>query len=379
MLNMVPIMSWIRETLQFSVLAGLLMLCPSPAMARALSVVIDTEAANATLLALGNPNLERAQALQVARLPGNVALIRKQAEIYPGSSEVEFVDELIAQARGIKLSSKTLYYFNSVASNAAGIARTLAAIDGDRVGFAQSVLARIEPFSPRDLKVNLNGHIVIGGGSSGFALRIADFYLNLAHYPDQLDTARLMTAHELYHAIQASAVDAAGLAGKRGFDAARLATMQTPDLRRAYVFESFMYNLYQEGTAMYVGDPALMTGDGRMTKFETSRLTTQMDRLDRLATQLDMSVIALTADPQYNYDRAYALGFYGPDQPLYYLGYAMAKAIAQKQGPAALGAMIDTSGCAFMQAYLNLAASDPALPRIGDRTADLAKLYCVQR
>ena len=57
------------------------------------------------------------------------------------------------------------------------------------------------------------------------------------------------------------------------------------------------------------------------------------------------------------FDDVYALGFYVPE-PLYKVGYVMAKAIATDEGPQGLAAFLNQPGYSFVERYA-------ALPRYG--------------
>lgn len=343
--------------------------------AQAHEISVDTTAARQVLAAVQKAGLTEAEARAVAELPGNQALIKKQAEFGNGGTEQRFVEEMLAAANNLPLNGRPGYYFSGVRKRAAAIGRVLDAIEQDKAGFIASIDQRIAPYSPRGANYRLSGLIIAGGDASGFTFGGTTFYLNLDDYADDLETARLIMAHELYHAVQGAAVDAAGLHGQRGYDETRYAGL-TGEARKRYVVESFLYELLTEGTAIYVGDPALMTADTRMAKMERERLQLQNGRLDRLATQLDASLLALTHETPIAWDPIYALGFYGPDQPLYYLGYAMSKAMVEKSGPGRLGELAAGSGCEFAQAYLDLRTKDASLPPLGPSTVQLVKKYC---
>jgi hypothetical protein len=338
-------------------------------------VVIDTAPAQAVMAALANPALSETEALRIAKLSANQKMIQKTASFSKGASEARFVEELVSAARGTPLQGDPLFSFGRVKKDSEGIMRTLNDLDQKRPEHIKWLNDRVTSFSPPGKPLKLNGFLIAGGGSTGFAFSGSDFYLNIAHFPDDLDAARANLAHELYHAVQGAALTALGRA-QQGFNTTRYAALTNRADRDAMAVEAFLSNLLGEGTAILVGDPALLTGKGGMSTFDRTRLVTQQRRMDRLATQLDLSLISLTAEEPIDYGKAYALGFYGPDQPLYYLGYTMAKAIADKSGPQRLGQLITGTGCAFTQEYLGLVARDERLPKLGDATQRIVSRHC---
>jgi hypothetical protein len=128
---------------------------------------------------------------------------------------------------------------------------------------------------------------------------------------------------------------------------------------------------------MYVGDPELLANSkGGYSKWDLGRLRAQQGRMDRLTLLLEMALVSITAPEPMGYSDAYAVGFYGDDQPLYFVGYEMAKAIAKKKGPARLGQLILGSGCGFARDYLEVSVGDPAVPQLSKRTQQMVGSYC---
>ena len=346
---------------------------PGPASAH--EVTIDSRAADAVLASVADPALSLEEAQRVARLPANAMLIRKTRDFTDASSEARFVEELLAAARGTRVDGRALFKFDDVKRDRAAIAKALAEVRADEPAMLAWLKQRVQAFSPPGPPLKLRGFLIAGGGSTGFAFGGEDFYLNIAHFADDAGAVKVVVAHELYHAIQGAAVTALG-GGTRGYDEAGFAKLTAKPERDRYLVESFLINLLDEGAATYVGDPALLTGDAKYSRTERERLEGQLRRMERLTHLLDMSLVALTAERPVAYDKAYAVSFYGPDQPLYYLGYTMAKAIAAKKGENRLGALITGSGCAFTREYLGIAESDPSLPKLGADTVRLVGAHC---
>ena len=63
---------------------------------------IDDRAARATLEALGRPALTQAEALQVADLPANRAMVRKLNDLASPATHQTFADALVAARTGVR-------------------------------------------------------------------------------------------------------------------------------------------------------------------------------------------------------------------------------------------------------------------------------------
>jgi hypothetical protein len=128
-------------------------------------------------------------------------------------------------------------------------------------------------------------------------------------------------------------------------------------------------DLYNEGTATYVGDVlALPAGDDPIAEEQRKHLQTNVNRVRRSVTLLELSVHAV-ATSHIDYDRIYELGFYD-DEILYALGYVMTKAIAAARGAPAVAELLRKPPSQFIAAYVALPTygKDPAAPKLGEET-----------
>jgi hypothetical protein len=180
-------------------------------------------------------------------------------------------------------------------------------------------------------------------------------------------------AHEPYHAIQGvysvesektwhepASVNAEGLA--RQHACANLANL--------------FANLYEEGSAEYVGDPLLLDpSSGPIAARIRSELESGLNKFADHRTLLELAVVGLQAPKPVPFEDVYSLGFYVPE-PLYKVGYVMAKAIATDEGPDALAGFLAQPGYRFVQHYLELPlyGRDKAHPRLGPNTVDAIQL-----
>lgn len=350
------------------------LLCSSVAAGH--EVTIHTEAARAVLEAINNPALTEAEARRIAQLPANVMAQRKAQAFDPNGTEDRFVTELLAEARGMKPEGKDLFRFERAKRARAGTLNVLAAIEQNPAEFTKWVNDRVETFSPPVSSLKLAGHLIAAGGPTGFAFGGNDFYLNVTHFPDDLLATKVVTAHELYHAVQGAAFKAQGKEW-RGFKAEEWKALPSDKEQDAYIVDRFLGNLVTEGIAMYVGDPELLEqSSGAYSKWDLTRFRRQQNNMSGLVTMLDLTLIGLTAEQPVDYRKAYALGFLSEDQPLYFLGYEMAKAIERKKGPKRLGELLTGSGCGFFNDYLDATASDEKALKLGEHTLRMVSTHC---
>jgi hypothetical protein len=340
-----------------------------PASAEALDLTIDTSAARRVLQALQNSHLNRADALAIAALPGNAAMIEKISSFRKPASADLFADALLAAATS-QASSQGMFHFDRVRTNAASNLATLDVIDQSSGDFKAWVVERVSAFSPDSLQIAAKGIIIAGGPAAGFAFHDPTAYLNINTFSGDPVAVRVIMAHEIFHAIQAIA--AAAVTDRRvlSFDEKEFARLKTAKARKCYLLEAIFGEFMQEGTASYVGDVMTLTGEeGPSSKWLKKRFEEGLDSVRDSITLLDLSVIGLTATPHVSYERVYSLGFYNRE-PLYYPAYVVARAIAADQGPKALAAVIDQPGSEFLRRYiaLPLYGKDEAHPRLGPET-----------
>lgn len=99
--------------------------------------MIDTTAAKANLLALGNPMLTHEEALKIAQLPGNHGIIRKQNEFRIPVTEEVFADALVAAAQGrtVTDSREISLYFELLKPKIDRLLKLVGEMDADPQAF----------------------------------------------------------------------------------------------------------------------------------------------------------------------------------------------------------------------------------------------------
>jgi hypothetical protein len=249
---------------------------------------------------------------------------------------------------------------------AAQLQQLIAQIERDPSAFQGSIQQRIAAFTPPDADIKLTGYIVAAGDGGGYAFGGTDFYLNVG-MTDDFIVAKDVTTHELYHAVQ-GAFEKDRLVTKIGFNRAKASGCS--DVLRLFG------NLYEEGSAVYVEDPsALLKSHSPISLRMVEDLSNGVKHVEDSVTLLDMSVLSFESPAPLAYDDVYAVGFYGHGV-LYNIGYVMAKAIADDDGPEALTSLLRQPPYQFVLHYsrLPLYGKDKDHPRIGANTLAAARL-----
>ena len=339
-------------------------LAPIAARAAPLDVVIDDAAARAVLKAVQSPDLTRDQALAVAKLPGNEGLIEKLHSYNKPATEEMLAEALIAASRGQPVPGDDDYGFAKVRENAVQIERTLDQLADASTHLIDGVKARIAVFTPARVKGRVIGYLIAGGTSGGFSFGKPEFFLNIYRFPSPL-MAQTILKHELYHGVQGLALgDWPPTAVK-----ACLAKLSGGEH-----LSEFLKDVYDEGTASYVGDVLTMPpGNDPTIEEERKHLLRNVAQVKRSVTLLELSVHAITTS-SIDYDQIYALGFYG-DEILYALGYVMAKAIATERGPQAMADLLGQPASRFITTYIALPGYGRGKdePKLGDETIAWSK------
>ncbi|SEF52298.1 hypothetical protein SAMN05421819_0295 [Bryocella elongata] len=330
--------------------------------APALAVTINVDAARDTLAALQNDSLTHDEALRIANLQGNQGILRKLHEFKITSTTDDFANALYKLARheAVTKPEETSVLLGLVQPNVEKLKQLLAQMQANPENFQNAIKQRIAQFSLPDSKLSLQGYVVAGGDGGGYAFGSTDFYLNIGII-DDLVLARSVTTHEMYHAVQGA------YANDREVKFAGPETSRTVACKQV---EQLFANLYEEGSAVVVADPALIPQSHSAAAARMLADTDDgMKHLGTSATLLEMSVISLEAEKPMAYDDVYGVGFLGHGV-LYNIGYAMAQSIVDIDGPAGLAKYLKEPPYRFVLRYteLPLYGKDRGHPALGEHT-----------
>jgi hypothetical protein len=330
--------------------------------ASASTVTIHTEGARATLLALQNPLLSHEQALAIANIYGNHAVLRKLHEFKITSTTEDFANALYATAHGqpITKENEIDILFEIEEPKIPQLLALLQDIDANPNAFQRRIEQRISLFVPPNTDIHLEGYVVAAGDGGGYAFGDTDFFLNIG-IVDDLVLAQETTTHELYHAVQGA------LAADRELE------IDNPrgHAQQACIASGHLFNsLYEEGSAMYVGDVSLLPQSH--SPAATRRLIDINDgqkHIQNSVTLLEMSFIALNATDPVPYDDMYDVDFLGHGV-VYNIAYVIAKAIVAQDGTQGLAAFLKQPTYKFVLRYTQLPSygADKDHPRLGPNT-----------
>lgn len=309
---------------------------------------MNSTAATSVLQAVQNPQLTLNEAQKIAGLPGNQGLIRKARGYGRIASNDTFARALVAAAHGDpSYVDVSKFNFADVRTHAAQTQVAISALNDPRRRLLEGVKARIARFTPTGLTGQVTGYLVVGGTSGGFAFGDPEFFLNLDRFPSPKVASTIM-GHELFHAVQTLA-----RASTKTMSSAEAQCLQAEP--HAQDLSNFFGSLSAEGTAAYVGDLLALPDQDKdvVLQRERSRFARNVGLVDRSITQLELSIHGLSTDVSASPSEIYALGFYG-DEVMYSIGYVMARAIAKEEGDAAIAALIERPGAAFVQKYVRL-------------------------
>jgi hypothetical protein len=332
----------------------------------ATTVTIHTEDARATLLALQNRSLSHEDAMKIAEMHGNQAALQKLHSFKITSTTEDFANALYATAHGqpITKENEKDIYFELEEPKIPQLLALLKDIDANPKAFQQRIEQRIALFVPPNADIHLEGYVVAAGDGGGYAFGGTDFFLNIG-IVDDIVLAQETTTHELYHAVQGA------------FAADRELKIDNPHghAQQACISSGHLFNnLYDEGSAMYVGDLSLLPKSH--SPWATRSLTDINDgqkHIQDSVTLLEMSFIALNASDPVPYDEMYSVDFFGHGV-VYNIAYVMAKAIVAQDGPQGLAAYLKQPTYKFVLGYTQLPAygMDKDHPKLGPNTIDAA-------
>jgi hypothetical protein len=319
---------------------------PTPAAVapNALHFTFDFELARIVckLLSTGDFNNSDIGALRAH--PATPAMVRKM--------RMKNADEFIAHLQVLAKKPKT-------AETAARLLAEFNRPGGTKwAPMADAVVAQLKAYVPAQFSASLKVYFVFGIGSGGFAFDDVpdDVYVTLSEAPlqDVIETV----AHELFHAVQTHVMTTPPRTNV--IDAAAGPTW----MRR------LLYDLVQEATAELFTHPVAERPAGAEPNPTKLRFEKNRQRMRGLTVLFETVAWRLLLAPPGNedaYDGIYGLLFYGNyDSPAYDLGWLMAKTIENKNGKAAIFALLKDDPKQFVLHYQVLAQQDPALPKFSE-------------
>ncbi len=314
---------------------------PAATAPERLTFTVDVELARIVckLLSSGDFNSKDIAALKAHPAAG--AMVRKM-RLKDADAFVAQLQAAANQPKVAETAGRLLAAFGSAGS-------------GKWAPLAANVTDQLKAYVPASFAASLKVYFVYGIGAGGFAFDDVpdDVYVTLSEAPLQ-DVAEVV-AHELFHAVQthvmpppprSSVIDA---------------TAGPTWMRR------LLYDLVQEATAELFTHPVAERPAGaepNPTKTRFERNSKRMRMLPVLFETVAWRLLLAPPADEDAYDSIYGLLFYGNlDATAYDLGWLMAKTIENKDGKAAIFALLKDEPKQFVLRYQALAEANPALPK----------------
>lgn len=321
----------------------------TPAAAR-VALTIDASQAQAVLDAFERGDPTAADA--VAAMRPTQELIRHHEQFSETITIETWRESLRSAISGSPRQDN--YRFGQARENIAAIRASIDVVSQDPAAFGRDLEAIIAPYTPPDMALNVRVGFVIGTPGLGWTDDPNEFFYDMGRTLGDLEGAKAVCAHELYHLVMARVQPDARL----------------PEDEALGRVERILLGEINEGMATHVG---------RFTHGETGAISRQSlgfeaqnlrrMRLNfRLVDALLMA--AARSDVLEDGDAVNILGG-SFNEPGYYVFRDMAAAIEAARGREFLVSLLSQAPTKFMLAYDEVAASDA--PRFQAETMDLVR------
>jgi len=332
-----------------ALVAGSLAFSSFRASGDGLELIFDTASAHSVLDVLtGSAPATSEELARVAALPGIQAQIRHHSRFRASFTTASFVEALGRAARGEPLGDDPW----DLATARERLIQTrdlLAKVEASPQALSDAIATRLTAFIPSGRAARVNVHFIVGGGSDGFASNDADFYIALQFFRGDEEGLRVLMSHELFHILRPSVKPAE-----------RDAAVVPRNVRKA---RQLIDQTTNEGVASWIGDPTAATGGGPYVEWFAKKYRRNLDRLGENVTLFDLLLFRAWNDEDADAETMYMLGFSGTwDSPLYFVGYAMARYLAEKEGPTAVPAAVRAGPEAIFTLYRAAAKKYGAAP-----------------
>jgi len=329
----------------------------SGASAEGLELVFDTESAHAVLdLLTGSVAATPEELARVAALPANQAQIRHHTRFRASFTTASFIEALGKAARGEPMGDDP-WDLATARERLIPTRSLLAKVEASKQALSDAIGSRLTAFLPAGRVANINVHFIVGGGSDGFAPNDTDFYIALQFFRGDEEGLRVLMTHELFHVIRPSRKPAE-----------REAAVVPRNVRNA---RELLDQTMNEGVASWIGDPTAATGGGPYVEWFGKKYRRNLERLAENVTLFDSLLFRAWNDKDADPNALQLLGFSGVwDSPLYYVGYAMARYLAEKEGPAAVPSAVRAGPEGFFARYRAAAQKHGAAPIVFSKSSE---------
>lgn len=233
-------------------------------------------------------------------------------------------------------------------------------IERDPRALSEAVISQMSKYTDNSLQMDVTVYFLLGGSSNAFAEGDKNFYVGLQYFGNDYDGLKEEMAHELFHNAQAML--------KR----LRRSSSKTVAPRPAYLAQSmqFLDEFVDEATAVLVGNPDELKGEGNFSKFYQGLIAKNDDRMTNNFALFELMLFRIyndrTLPANYFEENISNIGLSGIyDSPFYIMGYRMAQTIEKYKGREAIINLVGRSPTLFFKDYIEIYKkhSDPKIIR----------------
>ncbi len=334
---------------------------PSPPEQRNLvQLELESSSARAILDLLSRNKVTDEELTAAIKLPATQALIRQAARFDPTATEELFRSSLRKMIE-TGATNPDPFRFTRVKTNLELTRSLLKHIETNQQAFIEEVSRSIREYSPAKVSLQSKVHFIAGGTSDGFAPGSDAFYIALHYYGDDYEGLKALTAHELFHNVQATLTP-------------KSKDKQSPAAANITNSLSILRNTANEGTASMVGDGLLLAGGKPYSDFLKGKFKKNLDRIKTNFALFETLLYRAYNDPTADYGQLYNLGFSGTwESPLYFVGYRMGRVIEKHKGKDALRSLIGAEPLRFFEQYMEVyrKENDPEIVRFSKTSEDI--------
>ena len=322
----------------------------------------DYAGAEDLLNAIANKQVSNSDLSRLLAVKGVAAMVANTIKYVPSNTRQGFESAVREVAtRGHEVTGD--YQLDDVVQNSATIWQTIQLLRAHQQAISEDMARSFHRYAPMVHDVTITLHFVVGGASDGFVLDgdpQPELFVALGKGDQDLPGIELNLKHEAFHVLQKV------LAGKQS---GMTECVDQPG--RLSVPLRLACTTLLEGTASFVADATKASGNGPYIDMWRSRYQRNL-RPAHLAADFKTfdTVLQKLQAGSLNWKQAYAASFTPPDTPLYFVGYRMAEAIAQADGPAAIGTSLRQPPLEFFHRYMELCRNHARLPQFSKSTQE---------
>lgn len=333
----------------------LLLCCFVQLTAQEISIRFDFTQARTTLSLLGQDALHADELASFLKLPATQALLRKVGS--PADSLTLALQKTIS---GQKQTPAALFKFQyaGIYQDLPGLTRFVNALETTKDSMEHYLIAKFKPYLKPQQQLEVTVYGLMGSFSGGWteANDPHHFYLGLHFKPYDVAGTLLTCEHELFHNIQALNYQGADQVYER-FNSLK------PGMGAAYYL---LYFLYREGSAEFVADQERASANSASVLKSYEHFAVNKSRLQECFYLTERSLLDWShrdSLDEAEFQRSYSILFdWNWNNPGYFVGYEMMKALVAANGEAYLKQSLGRDPLYFLADYIALGRKGRKLP-----------------